>query len=294
MRIAVLSGKGGTGKTFVSVNLANVAENATYIDCDVEEPNGRLFLKPTQIKEIPVYTKLPIFDENKCVGCRACVNFCHFNALVYIRNKPKIFPDVCHSCGGCNLVCNANAIQEELRQVGIVETGVYNRTAVGLEDTNRIHVVTGILNIGEASAIPVIKEAMELGCDEPEKSVKKSTIIIDCPPGSSCSAMESISESDYCILVVEPTAFGFHNFKMVYELVSLMNKPCGIVINKSDLPYLPLNQYCEIQNIPILMEIPYKEVYAQLSSKGEVVTQHDTELFHQFVGLLHRIEEVCL
>lgn len=278
MRVAILSGKGGTGKTFLSVNLANVAKNATYMDCDVEEPNGRLFLKPTNTREVPVYTKMPTFDNNKCIGCRECVHFCHFNAIVYVQNKIKLFPEVCHACGGCALVCEAKAISETSRQVGIVEEGEFGH----------VRVVTGVLNLGEASAIPVIKRVLEIGKEEREKEIIE---IIDCPPGSSCSAMESVSEADYCMLVVEPTSFGFHNFKMVYELVTLMQKPCGIIINKSDQEYMPLRYYCTEQNIPILLEIPYQDTFAKLSASGRLVTEYSAELFEQFENLLRYLEE---
>lgn len=292
MRIAILSGKGGTGKTFVSVNLAYTAENATYIDCDVEEPNGRLFLKPTEPKTIPVHRKLPTFDDTTCIGCRACVDFCHFNALIFLRNKPKLFPEVCHSCGGCQIVCKQHAITENARQVGVIEIG----------NSNDIRVVTGILNIGEASAVPVIQSALYHGLEQEKPNLNctsigdaiQPTVVIDCPPGSSCSVMESVAESDYCLLVVEPTAFGFHNFQMVHELVTLMNKPCGIVINKAYEAYAPLYDYCYAQQIPILLEIPYESQLAELSAKGEIVTQYHEQLANDFQTLLTRLrKEVC-
>ena len=236
MKIAVLSGKGGAGKTFVSVNLAAVSDQAVYIDCDVEEPNGRLFFKPERVEEEQVFTKLPSFDEEKCTGCRKCVEFCRFNALVYIKKKPMVFPDVCHSCGGCMNVCPTGAITEVDRPIGIVEQGVHKNT----------HVITGILNYGESSGIPIIEQAIEKG------KAHGGTIVIDCPPGSACSVMESVMESDYCVLVAEPTAFGFHNFCMVYELVKLLNKPCGVVVNKMDDPYEPLENFCRENSIPVV------------------------------------------
>ncbi|WP_304507934.1 ATP-binding protein [Anaerotignum sp.] len=274
MKIAVLSGKGGTGKTFVSVNLAVTAKNAAYIDCDVEEPNGRLFLKPKNIKAEEIFTLLPHVLEEKCVGCRECVELCRFNALSFIKNKPFVFPEVCHSCGACSRVCPTQAIYEVKRPIGVVERG--NRGSV--------EVVTGILNIGEASGVPVIHKALET------KTLSGGIMVIDCPPGSACTVMESVQSVDYCILVVEPTAFGLHNFKMVYELVSLLQKPCGVVINKEDHAYAQLESFCKENKIPVLCRIPYKEKLAQIGAKAGVACEEDEETKKLFSTLLDTIK----
>ena len=205
MKIACLSGKGGAGKTLVAVNLAATAGNCTYIDCDVEEPNGRLFLKPENIWMDSVDSLLPDFDAGRCTGCRQCVDFCRFHALMYIKEKPMVFSEVCHSCGGCMLVCPEDAITEKPKPIGMLEVGSHGK----------IKVVTGILNSGEATGVPIIREALKLA---------EGMTIIDCPPGSACSVMESVMDADYCLLVAEPTAFGFHNFRMVHELVTLLKK----------------------------------------------------------------------
>lgn len=275
MILAVLSGKGGAGKTFVSVNLAVTAGRATYIDCDVEEPNGRLFLKPKDIKEKPVSSKIPEFDAEKCSGCRKCVDFCQFNALVYVGNRPVVFPEVCHSCGGCAIVCPSGAVKETERQVGTVETGWHGN----------VRVVTGILNPGEASAVPVIKSALETGCTAEELTV------LDCPPGSGCSVLESVSSADYCILVAEPTAFGLHNFQMVAELVRLMRKPWGVVINREDGAYPPLEEFCMRNAIPILGRIPYSKKLAGLCAAGQIACTSDEETGHLFARLLYAVRE---
>ncbi len=196
MKIACLSGKGGAGKTFVAVNLASAAGKSTYIDCDVEEPNGRLFWRPENLETAVVYKVQPAFDAQKCTGCRQCVKACRFHALMYVKEKPAVFSEVCHDCGLCALVCPEDAISEEKRPVGVLETGTHNGVTI----------VSGILNPGEASGIPVIRQALQHA---------KGTTVLDCPPGSACSVMESIMDADYCVLVVEPTAFGFHNFRMV-------------------------------------------------------------------------------
>lgn len=273
MRIAVLSGKGGAGKTFISVNLAVAADHSTYVDCDVEEPNGRLFLKPEDVVTEEVEVKYPDFDENKCDGCRKCVDFCKFNALVYIKNKPMVFDDVCHSCGGCKIVCPKDAVNEIHKPIGVVETGYHGNTRT----------ITGVLNFGEASGVPVIKKALERSMDEQE------TTIIDCPPGSACSVMESIEDADFCILVAEPTAFGFHNFCMVYELVTLLDKPCAVVINKMDAEYRPLEEFCENHQLPVMMRIPFTDKTAKLCAEGHIACEVDEDLKESFQGLLKQI-----
>lgn len=270
MKIACLSGKGGAGKTMIAVNLAAAANKATYIDCDVEEPNGRLFLKPQEVSSMPVSILLPDFDAEKCSGCRKCVDFCRFHALLYIKEKPMIFGEACHSCGGCMLVCPEKAIREEPKPIGVLETGRHKN----------IKVVTGILNPGETSGVPVIKEALKQA---------EGTTIIDCPPGSACSVMESVMDADFCVLVAEPTAFGFHNFQMVYELVTLLHKKCGVVINKEETPYEPLMQFCREKQIPVLAEIPYQQELASLISAGELVSERVASVKEQFESLLQKI-----
>ncbi len=271
MKIAVLSGKGGAGKTMVAVNLAVTAGKATYIDCDVEEPNGRLFLKPEGVKKEPVYALLPDFDSEKCTGCRQCVKHCRFHALIYIKEKPQVFSEVCHSCGLCSMVCPEGAIREVPKTVGQVEIGMCGETTV----------VTGVLNPGEASGVPVIHGAL--------RHADPCTTVIDCPPGSACSVMESIEDADYCVLVAEPTAFGFHNFKMVHTLAVLLEKPCGVVVNKMEASYGPLEQFCQENRVPILARIPYTEAAAKAISGGQIVSRTDEKMAETFRLILEKI-----
>lgn len=270
MKIACLSGKGGAGKTLVAVNLAAVAKTATYIDCDVEEPNGRLFLKPKDVQKNIVSSLLPEFDAEKCNGCKKCVQFCRFHALMYIKEKPMVFSEVCHSCGGCMMVCPENAITEKQKPIGILEIGKHDN----------IRVVTGILNPGEASGVPVIREALKQA---------EGVTIIDCPPGSACSVMESVMDADYCVLVAEATAFGFHNFKMVYELVSLLGKKCGVVINKQEIPFEPLETFCKEQHLDVIARIPYDPEIAALAADGQIVSEKNEQAHKIFAELFDKI-----
>lgn len=273
MKIAVLSGKGGTGKTFVSVNLAVVAETAVYKDCDVEEPNGHLFLKPQDVKAETVTRLLPVFNNELCNGCKKCVDFCHFNALALVKGKPMIFSDVCHSCGGCICVCPENAITELPSDIGKVETGHH-----GL-----VSCVTGILDLGQASGVPVISAVLN------KKTPCDDLTVIDCPPGSACTVMESIQDADMCIIVGEPTAFGLHNFKMVHELTQVLGKPCGVVINKCGEDSDPLDFYCKENNINVLLKIPYSDKIALSTAGGNIAVENDDEVKAMFKELLQKV-----
>ena len=273
MRIAVLSGKGGTGKTLVSVNLAAAAESATYIDCDVEEPNGYLFFKPEGVQEEQIAVKIPKVDRALCVGCRACVNFCNFNALAYVNDQLIIFDDVCHSCGGCVLVCPAKALTEEDKVIGKIQRGTSGGVAVK----------TGILNIGESTGIPIITRLLE------DEQPKEHHTIIDCPPGSACIVMESIKDADYCILVAEPTLFGVHNLNMVYELVTLFEKPFGVVLNKCLGDENPAEQFCLEKNITILDRIPFDNELGTLNSRAEIAVRESDRYREKFSALLSKV-----
>jgi len=275
MNIAVLSGKGGTGKTFVSVNLASVLDHSLYIDCDVEEPNGHLFFKPENINIDNVFVKIPKIDFEKCTGCRKCVDFCKFNALAYINDRVKVFDAICHSCGGCSLVCPANAIYEEDKMIGVIESGF----------SEKVSVITGRLNTGEETGVPIIKALFKMEKDQEENT------IIDCPPGSSCMVMESIKDADYCLLVAEPTIFGRHNLSMVHELVELFNKPFGCVLNKCIESNNPSEAYCFEHDIPIVARIPFDKKMGLMNSNGMIVTREDTDYFDLFKKLLNQIEE---
>ena len=274
--IAVLSGKGGTGKTLVSVNLAAAAEAAVYLDCDVEEPNGNLFFKPEIMSQEAVFAKIPLIDLDRCNGCRACVDFCKFNALAFIKNKPVLFKDVCHSCGGCALFCPQRAISEEKKNVGKIQSGM----------SGQVRVHTGCLNTGEASGIPIIKQLLKKSAAETELPV-----FIDCPPGSACSVMESIQDADYCVLVAEPTVFGVHNLKMVCDLVDVFHKPHGVVLNKCLEQENPAEEFCKEHHVHLLGRIAFDSQLGTLNSNGKIAAR-EIECYREwFSALLHTIIE---
>lgn len=277
MKIAVLSGKGGTGKTLVSVNLAAVAKSAAYYDCDVEEPNGHLFFKPEINSEKLITIMTPLIDTDKCNGCRKCVDFCKFNALAYIRKKAMVFPDVCHSCGGCVLVCPEHAISPSERELGKIQYG----------NSEGIEVTTGLLKMGEESGVSIIRNMLQ---DIKEKDHEMT--LIDCPPGSACVVMESIIDADFCILVAEPTVFGVHNLNMVYELVKLFNKPHGVILNKCLDGENPAETFCKEHDIPIIGKIPFDQEMGHLNSNSEIVSRVSEKYHTLFAQILEQVKEV--
>lgn len=274
MRIAVLSGKGGTGKTFVSVNLAYAKGKSVYMDCDVEEPNGRLFFKPEVKLTEKINTMVPVVDTGKCTGCRKCVEFCKFNALAYIKNKLLVFPELCHACKGCVLLCPQKAISESGRDIGCIEHGI----------SGEVEVVTGVLNTGEATGVPIIRKLLSGLPDD-------GTVIVDCPPGSACSVMESIKDADFCLMVAEPTVFGIHNMDMVCRLVRLLGKSHALVVNKDIGDRSLIEKYCGENNIRVIAAIPYDPELALANSKGLVAAQEYERYLELFKEILNTIEQ---
>lgn len=277
MNIAVLSGKGGTGKTMVSVNLATAASPSVYVDCDVEEPNGYLYLKPENAEREAVDVLVPKSDPNKCDGCMECVKFCKFNALAYTLDRLTVFPDMCHSCGGCKVVCPKEAITEYPRTIGYVESG----------RSEGVETYTGIMNVGEVAGIPIIDRLFEI-------IPKTGNVFIDCPPGSSCSVMESIKDADFCVLVSEPTVFGAHNLNMVTELVRTFGKPFGVILNKDiEGERNPSEEFCLENNIKILGRIPFDKKLGLLSSEAMIAVTEDSGFRKLFFEILDNINEAA-
>lgn len=278
MNIAVLSGKGGTGKTMVSVNLARIAVPSVYVDCDVEEPNGHLYFKPEDVVCEEVSVLVPKSDPDKCNGCRECVRFCRFNALVFSLDRLTVFNDMCHSCGGCSVICPQEAITEYPRTIGHLELG----------RSGDVYVRTGIMNIGEVAGSPIISRLLDVNT-----SPKKGITFIDCPPGSSCMVMESIKDADFCLLVTEPTIFGTHNLKMVVELVTEFDKPFGVILNKTvEGEADPSEEYCLENHIPIIGRIPFDRELSNLTSEAKIASEECVRFENLFQSILDNISEM--
>ena len=260
MKIAVASGKGGTGKTTVATNLAYVVagngQSVAYVDCDVEEPNGHIFLKPEITHREPVGILVPLVNEDECSLCGKCGEICQYSAIVCIGKKVLVFPELCHACGGCCLVCPEDAIAEVPREMGFLESG----------RAGAIQFVQGTLNIGEAMSPPVIK-AVKAAAPEAD------LIITDAPPGTSCPVIESIRGCDFVLLVTEPTPFGLNDLKLAVEMVRVLRLPFGVLINRADVGDRAVHAYCSKEHIAILAEIPDDRKIAEAYSRGEMVCE---------------------
>ncbi len=276
MIIAVASGKGGTGKTTVAVNLALSLSNVQLMDCDVEEPNAHLFLNPV-IEEIkPACTLVPKVNYDLCDYCGKCAAACEYNALVALPQKEvMVFPELCHGCGLCSLVCPQDAISEEPREIGVIKTGK--------SGDGNIDLVYGVLNIGEVMATPLIDQ-VKADLD-PEK-----TVIIDVSPGTACPVIAAVQGSDYCILVTEPTPFGLYDLRLAVEVLRVIKIPFGVVINRVGIGDRKVYEYCEKEGIPILLEIPHDTRIARYYSEGVPFVKAMPEWKEQFAGIMKRIE----
>ncbi len=279
MIISVASGKGGTGKTTIAVNLALSLKNVQFLDCDVEEPNAYIFLKPIITEQKKAYIPVPEIDESLCNTCGKCAKICVYKAIAVLpsqdgkKGTTLVFAQLCHGCGACAALCPQNAIKEVNKEIGVVEIG-------GCGDIEFIH---GKLNIGEAMSPPLIRHVKE------HINFKK-TVIMDAPPGTSCPVVTSVKGSDYSILVTEPTPFGLNDLILAVEVLKKMKIPFGVVINRSDLGNKLTHEYCQKENIPILMEIPFKKEIAMAYSKGESIIRVFPEYKKNFQDLFSKIK----
>jgi MinD superfamily P-loop ATPase len=272
MIVSVASGKGGTGKTTVAVNLALSTRNVQLIDCDVEEPNCHVLLGVRLGKVEEVCVPNPRIEKGKCNFCGKCAEFCKNHALAVLPSDVLLFPELCSGCGGCILVCPRGAIEEEMRSVGVVSRGTIN----GIE------FYQGLLNIGEARAIPVIRALKKrIGNDK--------TAILDASPGVSCPVVETIRDSDYCILVTEPTPFGLHDLKIAVQVARKLEVLHGVVVNRDGIGDERVYEWCEAQGIPILMRIPYSKRIARLCSEGVAPVRRMPELRSKFEELFDAV-----
>jgi MinD superfamily P-loop ATPase len=251
MIVSVASGKGGTGKTSVAVNMALSVGNVQLLDCDVEEPNAHLLLHPNMHRTEPVYVLVPHINEELCDHCGECAEFCQFNALFASSEKVLFFPELCHSCGGCTLACPMQAITEEKRRIGTLKFGA----------AGTLKLVYGELDVGEPMAVPLIKAV--------KKQIEDNkNVILDAPVGTSCPVIETVRRSDFCVLVTEPTPFGLHDLKITVQVLGKMGVPFAVVVNRAGIGDKKVYTYCKEEHIPILLEIPYQRKIAELYSKG--------------------------
>jgi MinD superfamily P-loop ATPase len=279
MIISVASGKGGTGKTTVAVNLALSLSNrhVQLLDCDVEEPNSHLFLNPVIQETKPAHTLVPTVNYELCDFCGKCAPACEYNALVVVpKQEVMVFPGLCHGCGLCSLVCPRDAISEMSREIGVIKKGT--------SGDGNIALVYGLLNIGEVMATPLIDQ-VKAGID-PAK-----TVIIDVPPGTACPVIAAVQGSDYCILVTEPTPFGLYDLTLAVAVLRVLKLPFGVVINKAGIGDRKVYEYCVHEGIPILLEIPHDKRIAQCYSEGVPFIKELPEWRERFAALMERVEE---
>lgn len=272
MNIAVLSGKGGTGKTTVAVNLAEILP-ANYLDCDVEEPNGFIFLKPSLITSENVRVLCPVINSKKCGLCGKCVKVCQFNALFNTGKEILVFEKMCHSCLACSLVCSNRALSFKEREIGVIEEGW----------TGDIHCRRGVLNIGEPMAVPVIRQLL--------KNTPEGLNLLDSSPGTSCNAVNTLRYAQAAILVTEPSAFGLHDLKMAIQLVRDFNLPFGVVVNKWNKDGVFVREFLENEGISILGYLPNERQAAETYARGRLLK--DIPAYHDaFLAIGKRMKEV--
>ncbi len=275
MIISIASGKGGTGKTTVAVNFAaSIASKVQLIDCDVEEPNAHLFIKPVIKNKKTVTIPVPEIDEKKCNQCGKCGEVCRFNAITLVGSSVLTFPALCHGCGGCLRVCPENAIAETDREIGVMESG----------HKNGLGFVHGRLRIGEAMSPPLIADVRSH--TDPEMLT-----IIDAPPGTSCPVITAIKGADFILMVTEPTPFGLHDLRLGVEAVKLLGIPHGLIINRSNIGNDSVKKYADEEKIPILMEIPFDRKIAESYSRGELLVESMPEWKEKFQTLYHDIKK---
>jgi len=275
MIISIASGKGGTGKTTIATNLALSIGNCQLLDCDVEEPNSHIFIKPRIVESRPVGLPVPQVDLEKCTYCGKCAEVCQFSAIAVIKKNVLTFPELCHGCGACSLLCPVNAITETDRKIGTLQIG----------QSDGIRFIHGILEISEAMSPPLIKAVKEAAHND-------GTTIIDVPPGTSCPVIEAAKGSDFCLLVTEPTPFGLNDLILAVEMLRILEIPFGVAINRSDVGDDKVDEYCQKEDIPVLIRIPMDRDLAVAYSKGIPLVVAKPEWKSRFVRLFDDINRM--
>jgi MinD superfamily P-loop ATPase len=260
MRIAIASGKGGTGKTTVSASLAHVwPQPVTAVDLDVEEPNLHLFLHPDLLHTEKAFIEVPVIDESQCNYCRACAEHCQFKAISILGSAALVFSDMCHGCGGCMAICPTQAIGTDRRELGEVLQG----------KAGSIDFLMGRLRVGEAMSPPLMR-IVKARLDEMQHN-SPCDVIIDAPPGVSCPAVNAVMDTDFIVLVTEPTPFGLYDLKLAHKAFTSLHIPMAVVINRSGLGDSGVDDYCRDQGLPVLAQIPYHRDIARAYARGSII-----------------------
>ena len=277
MIISIASGKGGTGKTTIAVNLALSLPkgDVQLIDCDVEEPNSHLFLNPSIHQVTSMGIPVPRIDDSRCTYCGKCAKVCEYHAIAVILKNVLVFDELCHGCGACSYLCPEKAIFEVEREIGIVQEG----------SANGIPFANGVLNVGEPMASPLIRKVKE-------RIQKDKIVILDAPPGTACPVIETVKGSDFCLLVTEPTPFGLNDLELAVGMLETLQIPMGVVINKADIGDRKVWDYCNSQSIPVLLEIPMDRQIAESYSKGIPIVVENSSYVPQFLTLFEKVENL--
>ena len=275
--VAVASGKGGTGKTTVAANLARTArdagQNVQYLDCDVEEPNGHIFLKPQDMSSRQVTVDVPQVDVEKCTACGQCGQICQYGAIICIKENVLTFEPLCHSCGGCLRVCPDEAITPKALEIGAIECG----------EAGGIDFVSGRLNVGHVRTPTLIKEV--------KKHIRPETLaILDVPPGTSCPVVEALKETDFVLLVTEPTPFGLNDLKLAVALVCELNLPFAVVINRDGIGDDDVDRYCEAEAVEIAFRLADDRRIAEAYSSGRMIVEVLDDYKKEFLGVYSYLE----
>jgi MinD superfamily P-loop ATPase len=278
LKISIASGKGGTGKTTIATNLAAALAkkglDVAYVDCDVEEPNGHIFLKPALAGSRDVSVMIPEVDLEKCTFCGECAEICEFNAIAVVKDNVMVFPSLCHNCGGCYHICPEKAIYEVPRNIGVINDGT----------GHKVRFMEGRLNIGESQAPPITREIKKI---MPQSQV----VVIDAPPGTSCPVIEAVNSTDYVILVTEPTPFGLNDLKLAVGMVRELDLPFGVVINRSDMGDDRTEKYCRDEKIEVLMRLPFDRRIATAYSWGGMLPATKGGYGEKLYGLYRAIAQ---
>jgi MinD superfamily P-loop ATPase len=285
MRLVIASGKGGTGKTTVGTSLASLlAEGSgrvTYADCDAEEPNGHLILRPDVQNTTDVHVRSVSVDEARCTGCCRCARACQFHALACVSNTVAVFPQLCHACGACALVCPVDAIVEVPRKVGIIREG-----SVG-----SLRFLGGEMTVGEESVVPIVRALKT--ATAAASGTTEEIVVLDAPPGTACPAVETMRGADRAILVTEPTPFGMHDLSLAVETVRELGVPASVVINRCDIGTDDTREYCRSEGLDILLEIPNSRDVARAYSEGTLPITAVPAFREIMLGLALEVRNWC-